>query len=258
MKAWARYAVPVMVLVDEHELEPATPEDVVALFDEANKVPGVFRRIREALPRLADEQIFQVAHFSRETETQSYLLRGACADLLVGRLEKRQGVKDTDGKGIRSNMFRLAHEFGVDVRTLDEDRRIWKTFYEPVLDAASTTLFPLAMPEPPPGIVKGHHVAALGTDDPRKALEMISAKAADDPSYTVTKAKADVGYQNAGKDPSGIHHITVALDEDEWDGLGWLVKNHWAADRRDAARLCVREYSRQRKYSRKPEHLNPV
>lgn len=248
-----------LMLLDGHpESETTTPEDLIELFDEANRVPDVFRRMRESLPRLEDEQIFQVAHFSRETEQQSYLLRGACADALVGRIQARPGFKDVDGKGIRATMFRLAIEFGVDVRTLDEDRRIWKTFYEPVLVAASTSLFPLAIPEPPPGLVKGHHVAALKAADPIKALEMIKTKAANDASYTVTKAAADVSYQNAGKDPSGIHLITVELDDSEWDGLGWMVRNKKAADRRDAARICIRDYTTAKKYSRKPEDINPL
>ncbi len=90
-----------MMLIDEQQLEPATPESIIEFFDDANKIPDVFRRMREALPHLGDEQIFQVAHFSRETEQQSYLLRGACADMLVGRIEARRGKKDINGNGIR-------------------------------------------------------------------------------------------------------------------------------------------------------------
>jgi len=142
----------------------------------------------QLLPKMSDRKIISTAIFAGELEVQAYLIRGACAAELRNRFTNKlvggRGKRDKKGVGVQARMTSVAHEVGVDLRTLLTDIRIYRTFFEAAPERIRELACECRLP-------REFFVTALAAPDPQAAIEMAAAKRSD-PTYTRQQYRADV------------------------------------------------------------------
>lgn len=148
----------------------------------------VVQKTLQLLPEMSDSRVISTAIYAGELEVQAYLIRGACAAELRKRLATKlvggRGKRDDKGVGVQARMRSVAHEVGVDLRTLLTDIRIYRTFFEAAPERIKGLACECRLP-------REFFVTALAAPDPQAAIEMAAAKRSD-PTYTRQQYRADV------------------------------------------------------------------
>jgi hypothetical protein len=145
-------------------------------------VDRLLRFLTDLLRNIAekdDAQIIQIAKEAQRLESCVFLVRGMCASVLRQRYPNRlpggRGNHDHQGRGVRSQMTRLAEQLGIDRRTLETDARIKDTFFQ-VIDETKLDHIP--------SLAREYYVVALAAPEPQAAIKVAVEKRAD-PHYTL-------------------------------------------------------------------------
>jgi hypothetical protein len=126
------------------------------------------------LRQLDDDELRHLALQATRLEQYAFRLRGAIASEIRRRVALRlsggRGRRDSDGKGVRACLRRLADEIGVSVVTLTTDARIYDAFF--TRDGETVIAREHSLP-------REYYVIALAAPDPIAAVRMAEERAAD-------------------------------------------------------------------------------
>lgn len=217
---------------------PEREAQIGALFGNLNQMEEAGQRIIHWIPAMTDEQISQTMLYAQTLEEVGFKIRGACAVEMRSRISVRvpaqrgRGHTDDAGDGVVAQMAKLAASSHIHPKTLQQDERIYLTFFgeDEESDFSEKRESARAIADTlPREMLK----AALGAPDPYEAIQLAAAKRDADPYYGQDQFRRDVAQL---KMADARNEPPPPLDE-TW----WLNAPVSQEARRNLVALCERE-----------------